>query len=167
MLHELFNSSKIFLWIDLYINQVIILCLKCVSNIPVVKNFFLSSDLKQSLRYDNTVFKSLWEVLVSIWSLHGSESMESIEPRSLKVQISENARRFEGFEQQDSHEFLTYLLDGLHEELKQDSGKDSTDFKEHIVEFSVLMESFNVILRVSMKFKNLILSLLFIKEHWK
>lgn len=35
----------------------------------------------------------------------------------LKTTISEYRDTFKGYEQQDSHEFLTILIDGLHEDL--------------------------------------------------
>jgi ubiquitin C-terminal hydrolase len=49
-----------------------------------------------------------------------------------KLRISKLSSRFEGYDQQDSHEFLVYLLDGLHEELKTKTNYQ-TSFKEIIV----------------------------------
>ena len=50
----------------------------------------------------------------------------------LERKIGALCSRFQGFSQQDSHEFLLYLLDGMHEELKLKSEK-LTSFKEIII----------------------------------
>ena len=61
----------------------------------------------------------------------------------LKHRISKLSSRFEGFDQQDSHEFLVYLLDGLHEELKTKTNYQ-TSFKEIIVPYSKIDAEFQV-----------------------
>jgi len=38
-------------------------------------------------------------------------------PRNFKITISKISEQFQGNDQQDSQEFLAFLLDGLHEEL--------------------------------------------------
>lgn len=50
----------------------------------------------------------------------------------LKEKIGSICSRFQNFDQQDSREFLTYLLDGLHEELKFVT-ENSTNFDEILI----------------------------------
>ena len=50
----------------------------------------------------------------------------------LKEKIGSICSRFQYFDQQDSREFLTYLLDGLHEELKFVT-ENSTNFDEILI----------------------------------
>ena len=40
-------------------------------------------------------------------------------------------KKFEGFDQNDSHEFLTYLLDSIHQELKNNT-ENETQFDPEI-----------------------------------
>lgn len=44
---------------------------------------------------------------------------QSIRPSRFKKVIGERAKQFTGYHQQDSQEFLSYLLDGLHEDLNK------------------------------------------------
>ncbi|CAM9948684.1 unnamed protein product, partial [Choristocarpus tenellus] len=46
-------------------------------------------------------------------------SQPSVVPRGLKTAIARFAPRFTGYSQQDSQEVLSFLLDGLHEDLNQ------------------------------------------------
>ena len=50
-----------------------------------------------------------------------------------KEKLAKLCSRFQAFDQQDSREFLSYLLDGMHEELKTIT-ENSTNFSEIIVE---------------------------------
>ena len=52
----------------------------------------------------------------SIWK----DSSESyVSPNNFKTQIQKFAPRFMGYSQQDSQEFLRYLLEGLHEDVNR------------------------------------------------
>lgn len=65
------------------------------------------------------------ELAKDIWS--GKYS--SIRPVRLKKAIDEFTQQFQGTEQQDAHELLTFLLDGLHEELKTKTSVSTTPLK--------------------------------------
>merc|ERR1712176_334320 len=55
-----------------------------------------------------------------------SGKYRSVAPRSFKSAIGEVAPRFMGYAQQDSQELLSFLLDGLHEDLNQIENKPAT-----------------------------------------
>lgn len=54
-----------------------------------------------------------------IRELWGPATPAAIAPRRLKSEVHRLARRFMGYEQQDAHEFLRFLLDGLHKEVNR------------------------------------------------
>lgn len=43
---------------------------------------------------------------------------KSVAPRNFRYAIGQFEKMFSGYEQQDSHEFLTILIDRLHSELQ-------------------------------------------------
>merc|ERR1719245_1186179 len=51
---------------------------------------------------------------------------KTVAPKSFKKAIGKVAPRFDGYQQQDSQEFLTFLLDGLHEDLNRIKDKPAT-----------------------------------------
>lgn len=45
------------------------------------------------------------------------KSQTPVWPKSFKVKLGEVCEQFIGFDQQDSQEYISFLIDGLHEEL--------------------------------------------------
>jgi len=66
-----------------------------------------------SLHKNNEIFKSFNGLIKQL-----KEDNQSIAPREFKRVISTHSTQFSGSEQSDAHEFLTFLIDRLHEELK-------------------------------------------------
>jgi ubiquitin C-terminal hydrolase len=61
------------------------------------------------------IARTFGEMIKGLWS--GKYSF--IKPRGFKEAVGKFAPQFSGFEQQDSQELLTFLLDGLHEDLNR------------------------------------------------
>ena len=66
--------------------------------------------------------------------LHGAPPRSSVNPTSLKRLVGKWAPHLGGFAQQDSQEFTRFLLDGLHEDLKEREGPGPTEIKEKELE---------------------------------
>jgi ubiquitin C-terminal hydrolase len=53
---------------------------------------------------------------------------------TFKKEMCKLATQFQGFEQNDSFEFLTYILNGLHEELKSEMAQENLKHFELFIE---------------------------------
>ncbi len=97
--------------------------LQCLSNVSDLTEYILENDVTGILNTTNdlgtngklalayaTLIKEMWS---------GKQTIA--EGSDVKRYVSQLSPRFSGYNQQDSHEFLTVLLDGLHEDLKRDS----------------------------------------------
>lgn len=95
--------------------------LQCLSNTMRLTKYFLSDQYKSELNFDNPlgmrgeIAKAYADLLAQLWS--GNYS--SVAPRNFKMQVGRFAPQFSGYQQQDSHELLAFLLDGLHEDLNR------------------------------------------------
>uniref|UniRef100_A0A3P8XTK5 Ubiquitin carboxyl-terminal hydrolase n=1 Tax=Esox lucius TaxID=8010 RepID=A0A3P8XTK5_ESOLU len=94
---------------------------QCLSNVPPLTEYFLKDKYNDELNEDNPlgmkgeIAKAYAEITKQSWS--GKYSY--ITPRPFKTQVGRFAPQFSGYQQQDSHELLAFLLDGLHEDLNR------------------------------------------------
>uniref|UniRef100_A0A673HWB9 ubiquitinyl hydrolase 1 n=1 Tax=Sinocyclocheilus rhinocerous TaxID=307959 RepID=A0A673HWB9_9TELE len=94
---------------------------QCLSNIPPLTEYFLKDQHQDELNQDNLlgmkgeIAKAYAELIKQLWS----GKCSYVTPRPFKTQVGQFAPQFSGYQQQDSHELLAFLLDGLHEDLNR------------------------------------------------
>merc|ERR1719317_1613156 len=93
-----------------YMNSI----LQCVSNTPPLAHYFISRNYEEDLNNKSEtrghVAIEFSEVLKNLWS----SQFKSISPSDLKQMIGRFKSEFAGRDQQDSHEFVSKLLEWLH-----------------------------------------------------
>ena len=95
--------------------------LQCLSNTRLLTKYILSEKHKSEINYCNTLgtkgelITEYANLITELW--RGSSS--SVSPINLKRVFSGFARQFAGFSQHDSQEMLSFLLDGIHEDLNR------------------------------------------------
>eukprot|EP00455_Lapot_gusevi_P006773 TRINITY_DN128_c0_g1_i2.p1 TRINITY_DN128_c0_g1~~TRINITY_DN128_c0_g1_i2.p1 ORF type:complete len:941 (-),score=443.20 TRINITY_DN128_c0_g1_i2:252-3074(-) len=106
--------------------------LQCLSNTPQLTDFFLTGRYLAQINRDNPLgwqgkIAEEWGTLLqNIWG----GKYRTVAPRGFKQVIGEFQPRFSGYQQQDSSELLSFLLDGLHEDLNLVKKKPATENKE-------------------------------------
>lgn len=113
--------------------------LQCLGHTHELQSYFLSGEFRHELNRDNplgtggelaTAFAKLltemWSeetmTTVSVENHSGSgvtfsnKTNHTIYPRDFKYTVGKHAEQFMGYDQHDSQEFATYLLDALHED---------------------------------------------------
>ena len=95
--------------------------LQCLSNCWELTEYFLSNKYKEDINENNPIgshgdlARAYGGVLKHLW--YGSSSHYS--PDNFKKTLGIYQKMFSGYQQQDTQEFLNYLLDGLHEDLNK------------------------------------------------
>ncbi|CAF3977974.1 unnamed protein product, partial [Rotaria sp. Silwood2] len=110
--------------------------LQCLSNIAdltlyILKNRGFEKDLNMTnlLGTEGKVARAYANLIQEMWS--GTKS--SVSASSVKQYVGDLCPRFAGFNQQDSHEFLNVLLDGLHEDLKREDMSDAVNDETSVI----------------------------------
>uniref|UniRef100_A0A3B5QK50 Ubiquitin carboxyl-terminal hydrolase n=2 Tax=Xiphophorus maculatus TaxID=8083 RepID=A0A3B5QK50_XIPMA len=105
---------------------------QCLSNITPLTEYFLKDKYRDELNEDNPlgmkgeIARAYAELIKQLWS--GKYSY--VTPRPFKTQVGRFAPQFSGYQQQDSHELLAFLLDGLHEDLNRIRKKPYIQLKD-------------------------------------
>uniref|UniRef100_A0A1I7UNN8 Ubiquitin carboxyl-terminal hydrolase n=1 Tax=Caenorhabditis tropicalis TaxID=1561998 RepID=A0A1I7UNN8_9PELO len=94
---------------------------QCLSNMPPLRDYFLSDEYLKDINEANplgthgNLARAVGDLMRGMWS----GEYASINPRKFKGIIGQFAPRFNGYSQQDAHELMAYVLDGLHEDLNR------------------------------------------------
>ncbi|RYP90467.1 hypothetical protein DL770_003440 [Monosporascus sp. CRB-9-2] len=108
----------------------------CVRSVEELTKYFLSQEWKKELNKDNVLAHNGDVAAVYaqlLMDIYKDSNQSSITPRQFKNTIGRYAPSFSGYGQQDSQEFVGFLLDGLQEDLSRIKKKpyiekpDSTD----------------------------------------
>ncbi|XP_071553490.1 uncharacterized protein [Temnothorax nylanderi] len=102
-----------------YMNSII----QCLSNTTNLAKYFTDNSYADDLNTNNDnmtrgqVVEEVAQVIKALWR----GQYKSISPLDLKAAVGQYKLQFESYEQQDSHEFLTFLLDWMHNDLKKEA----------------------------------------------
>ncbi|KAK4538649.1 hypothetical protein CDCA_CDCA19G4674 [Cyanidium caldarium] len=103
---------------------------QCLASTAPLTHYFITQQYRADLNRTNplgtggvlaeeyaALVQQLWAPMPS--SSSSTSSRSAVAPRRFKYQISRFAPQFSGYAQQDSQELITFLLDGLHEDLNR------------------------------------------------
>eukprot|EP00002_Diphylleia_rotans_P020272 TRINITY_DN3937_c0_g1_i2.p1 TRINITY_DN3937_c0_g1~~TRINITY_DN3937_c0_g1_i2.p1 ORF type:complete len:708 (-),score=130.67 TRINITY_DN3937_c0_g1_i2:126-2249(-) len=94
---------------------------QCLSNTAALREYFLSGTHTREINRDNPLgtkgelVAEFSDLISELWQGGAGE----IIPRKFKMSLARFAPQFSGSQQHDSQELLSYLLDGLHEDLNR------------------------------------------------
>ena len=121
--------------------------IQCLSNCELLTNYILSKTYIKHINETNPIgshgdlIKAYAEVITHLW--YGCKTV--IGPYRFKKAISKFQEMFSGFSQHDTHEFLSFLLDGLHEDLNKVKNKPYiTTQDENTNEFYEANKTWNI-----------------------
>ena len=107
--------------------------IQCLVHSEDIRRFFISGDYIKKINKQNPLGTKgkLAIAYGELLSSMCSASEKSVAPWGLKKTITVVASQFQGYQQHDSHEFLSYLINGLHEDLNEITKKPyyETDIK--------------------------------------
>ena len=105
--------------------------LQCLAHTDPIKRYFLSGEYKKDLNRDNPLGTGgdlaveFAELLEELWFESKTKSststsymsvLDTVYPSRFKATLGKHASQFVGYDQHDSQELATYLLDALHED---------------------------------------------------
>ena len=95
--------------------------LQCLAHSPGLAAYFIAERHRDDLNRDNVIGMGgeLAEAYGALVKDMWAGKVGSVAPRVFKAKLGALKPEFAGYRQQDSHEVLTFLLDGLHEDLNR------------------------------------------------
>ncbi|XP_051825318.1 ubiquitin carboxyl-terminal hydrolase 11 [Antechinus flavipes] len=106
--------------------------LQCLSNVPPLTEYFLHNHYLKELNFCNPlgmkgeIAEAYADLVKQAWSGHH----RSVVPRMFKTKVGHFASQFLGYQQHDSQELLSFLLDGLHEDLNRVKKKEYVELRD-------------------------------------
>ncbi|VDM37864.1 unnamed protein product [Toxocara canis] len=106
--------------------------LQCLSNVREITEYFRSGRYEQDINEENVLgmhgqlARAYADLIGQLWS----GTSRSVAPRKLKAVIGQYVQQFSGYSQHDSQELLSFLLDGLHEDLNRVKKKAYVEAKD-------------------------------------
>uniref|UniRef100_A0A8C1EXS1 Ubiquitin carboxyl-terminal hydrolase n=1 Tax=Cyprinus carpio carpio TaxID=630221 RepID=A0A8C1EXS1_CYPCA len=106
--------------------------LQCLSNTPPLTEYFLRNSYLEELNFTNPlgmkgeIAEAYADVIKQMWS----GRHYSVVPRVFKTKVGHFASQFLGYQQHDSQELLSFLLDGLHEDLNRVKKKEYIELRD-------------------------------------
>ncbi|XP_065092705.1 ubiquitin carboxyl-terminal hydrolase 8 isoform X2 [Ochlerotatus camptorhynchus] len=97
-----------------YMNSI----LQCLSNTAFFMDYFQDGSFRQNLNRNNKTQGRIAEEVAAVIKELWTGQYKCIASKNLKYVVGQYERQFGGIEQQDSHEFLTILMDWLHSDLQ-------------------------------------------------
>ncbi|PGG96817.1 ubiquitin carboxyl-terminal hydrolase 4/11/15 [Blastomyces parvus] len=122
--------------------------LQCVRSVEELTHYFLDDEYRKDLNpgnplsHDGNVAKAYANLLHQLFDENGTTSFA---PRQFKQTIGRYGPSFSGYGQQDSQEFVLFLLDGLQEDLNRIQKKpyiEKPDSTDDMVENSAALQEF-------------------------
>eukprot|EP00002_Diphylleia_rotans_P035418 TRINITY_DN771_c1_g1_i1.p1 TRINITY_DN771_c1_g1~~TRINITY_DN771_c1_g1_i1.p1 ORF type:complete len:619 (+),score=113.88 TRINITY_DN771_c1_g1_i1:40-1896(+) len=94
--------------------------LQCLFTIPQFERYFVQESLEKEINKKSPscgeIALAFRDLLKGVWI---EPSQAALSPVKFKREVGKIAPRFLGYNQQDAHEFLRFLLDGLHSDLNR------------------------------------------------
>ncbi|XP_051131118.1 ubiquitin carboxyl-terminal hydrolase 8-like [Andrographis paniculata] len=105
--------------------------IQCLAHTPKLVDYFLGN-FRKDLNFENPLGMNgklaivFGDLLRKLWA----PGAATVSPRIFKSTISKYSPQFSGYNQHDSQEFLSFLLDGLHEDLNRVKSKPYIQAKD-------------------------------------
>ena len=106
--------------------------LQCLLHTDILKELFLKTDYITDINYSNPLGTkgNLLKEFGNLFRNYWTTGRDSIRPSLFKRVLSNHLSTFEGYGQHDSQEFLSQLLDSIHEDLNRIINKPYTETVE-------------------------------------
>lgn len=103
--------------------------LQCMFHTDILKDFMLKQDLKEEINENNPLGTKgeLLESFAKLFKRYWHTNSRKLNPSDFKRTMSRHLPTFEGYSQHDSQEFLSQMLDTLHEDVNRIIDKPYTN----------------------------------------
>ncbi|XP_069679100.1 ubiquitin carboxyl-terminal hydrolase 8 isoform X2 [Periplaneta americana] len=98
-----------------YMNSII----QCINHTTPLAFYFCEGVYREDVNHNNSTRGEVAEEVAAVVRALWCGQYRSIACRDLKIVVGQHRKQFQGYEQQDSHEFFTILMDWLHEDLSK------------------------------------------------